>query len=159
MRFLVVLVCLISLVTACDSRRIYEDTRDFNDRSWRMTDTARFEFFILDPGKKYNLYYNIRNSLDYPYARLFVNYSLQDSTGAELQKKLISEYLFDQKTGQPQGSSGLGDLYDHRFPLLNEYKFRHSGKYKLELEQFMRMDTLPGVLSVGLRVETAPPAK
>ena len=152
MRLFVLLAFAIGMA-ACDTQRVYEYNRDFDDRSWKAADTAHFEFIIKDPGKKYNLYYNIRNSLDYPYARLFVQFSLRDSVGAELQKKLVSAFLFDQKTGKPQGSSGLGDVYDHQFPLINDFDFKLPGKYKLDMEQFMRMDTLPGVLAVGLRVE------
>ena len=61
--------------------------------------------------------------------------------------------LFDAKTGKPLGKSGIGDLYDHRFILLNNYKFKNKGKYRIVFEQFMRMDTLPGIMAVGLRVE------
>ncbi len=155
MRFFVLPAFLVTLLVACDDSRVYEYNQDFADRAWKVSDTPRFEFVIKDLGKKYNLYYNVRNSLDYPFARLFVQYSLEDSTGAALQKKLVSEFLFDQKTGQPHGSSGLGDVYDHRFLLLNDYEFKRPGKYRMKLEQFMRMDTLHGVLAVGVRVETA----
>ncbi len=114
-----------------------------------------FEFRINDAGKKYNLYLNVRNSLDYPYSRIFITYHLHDSAGHELQTKLCMQDLFDQKTGTPFGSSGLRDIYDHQFLLLNEYEFKLSGKYKLKLEQFTRLDTLKGVLAVGVRIETA----
>ena len=154
MRFFIVIVFAIAL-TGCDQSRLYEDNSDFKDRTWKQSEAPEFEFTIKDLGKRYNLYYNIRNSLDYPYARLFVQYTLQDSTGRELSKKMISEFLFDQKTGQPLGSSGLGDVYDHRFPLLKEFEFKYQGKYKLKLEQFMRADTLIGILAVGARVEVA----
>jgi len=158
MRF--VLAFLFGLVLiGCDKSRIYEVNHDFNERTWKITETPEFEFIIKDLGKRYNVYYNVRNSLDYPYARLFVNYSLRDSTGAELSKKMVSEFLFDQKTGQPLGSSALGDVYDHRFLLLKEFEFKYQGRYKLSLEQFMRADTLLGVLAVGARVEIAEPSK
>ncbi len=148
------LLLLLVLLVACDSRRVYEYNQDFKTRVWDVSDTANFEFTIKDPGKKYNLYCNVRNSIDYPYARLFVQYSLHDSVGSEIQKKLISAFLFDQKTGKPQGSSGLGDVYDHQFPLLSDYEFKVPGRYKVKMEQFMRMDTLQGVLAIGLRVES-----
>ena len=155
MRYIVLVVLLAILLAACDARRVYEYNQDFKNRTWNVSDTASFEFTIKDLGKKYNLYYNVRNSLDYPYARLFVQYSLQDSTGSELRKELVSAFLFDQKTGKPQGSSGLGDVFDHQFPLLKDYEFKVPGKYKMKMEQFMRMDTLRGVLALGLRVEAA----
>jgi gliding motility-associated lipoprotein GldH len=154
MRCFVLLALLVLLLLACDDRRVYEDSRDFDERTWNVADTPRFEFAIADTVSRYNLYCNIRNSLDYPYARLFVHYALRDSAGRELQKKLVAEFLFDQKTGRPQGRSGLGDVFDHQFMLLNNYAFRQPGKYALELEQFMRLDTLQGILSVGVRVET-----
>jgi gliding motility-associated lipoprotein GldH len=61
--------------------------------------------------------------------------------------------LFDQKTGRPNGSSGLGDLFDHRISLLSNYHFERPGAYTVSLEQFNRRDTLQGVLAVGVRVE------
>jgi gliding motility-associated lipoprotein GldH len=158
MRFVLVLLLAIVLIS-CDNSRVYEVNHDFNELTWKITETPEFEFIIKDLGKRYNIYYNVRNSLDYPYARLFVNYSLRDSTGVELSKKMVSEFLFDQKTGQPLGSSGLGDVYDHRFPLLKEFEFKQQGKYKITLEQFMRMDTLSGILAVGARVEVAESVK
>lgn len=154
MRFFFVFLLALVLI-GCDKSRIYEVNHDLDDRIWKITETPEFEFVIKDLGKRYNIYCNIRNSLDYPYARLFVNYSLRDSTGAELSKKMVSEFLFDQKTGQPFGSSGLGDVYDHRCLLLKEFEFKYQGKYRLTLEQFMRTDTLPGILAVGARVEIA----
>ena len=57
------------------------------------------------------------------------------------------------KTGKPFGTSGLGDIYDHRFELLKDYQFPTRGKYRIKLEQMMRMDTLHGILAVGVRVE------
>ncbi len=146
------LLLLISLVS-CDSDRLYENNVEFEDRTWKVIDEPRFEFVIKDTVQRYNLYYNVRNSLDYPYARLFITYHLYDSTGKELTKKLINNDLFDQKTGAPFGESGLGDLFDHRLPLLNRYRFAYPGKYSLKLDQLMRQDTLKGVIAVGVRVE------
>ncbi len=145
---------ILALAISCDSNRVFEENVVFEDRAWKISESVLLEFDIEDSSKPYNLYLDIRNSIDYPYARIFVNYSLSDSTGAELSKKLISEYLFDQKTGKPTGDSGLGDVYDHQFLIGSNFSFKHAGKYKARFEQFMRQDTLQGVLAVGLRVET-----
>ena len=153
--FISLLFVFVTILFSCDTNRIYETNHDFEGRSWKVSEPQEFEFRIDDPGKKYNLYFNIRNSLDYPYSRIFVTYHLQDSVGHELQSKLNTQDLFDQKTGAPSGSSGLGDIYDHRFILLDNYEFKFPGKYKLKLEQFTRQDTLKGILAIGVRVETA----
>jgi gliding motility-associated lipoprotein GldH len=146
-------LAVIGLVS-CDTNRVFEENIEFTDRTWKVSEPAHLEFLVRDISKPYNLYLDIRNSVDYPYARIFVNYYLTDSTGAELSKKLLSEYLFDQKTGKPNGDSGLGDIYDHQFIVGSNLSFKHAGKYKVRFEQFMRQDTLQGILAVGLRVET-----
>ena len=143
----------LSFLFSCDSNRIYEDNLEFKDHAWKVTEEARFSFTIPDTARRYNLYYNVRNTLDYPYARIFITYHLYDSTGSELSRKLVFHDLFDQKTGRPLGDSGLGDLYDHRFPLLEHRRFSYRGKYSVKLDQFMRQDTLQGVVAVGVRVE------
>ena len=140
-------------LVSCDSQRVYEDNVEFSDRTWKVTEEPRFDFTISDTTARYNLYYNVRNSLTYPYARIFVTYHLYDSMGKEITKKLVNHDLFDQKTGRPFGNSGLGDLYDHQFLLLKDYVFPAKGKYAVKLDQLMRKDTLQGVLAVGIRVE------
>jgi gliding motility-associated lipoprotein GldH len=141
------------LLSSCDSNRVYEDNIEFKARTWKIAEPAQLEFDITDTTKRYNLYMNVRNSLDYPYSRLFVNYSLMNEAGEELSKNMISEYLFNQKSGEPNGDSGIGDIYDHQFIFLQKQAFAKSGKYKVKFEQFMRQDTLQGILAVGLRVE------
>lgn len=154
MKYLFLFCTLLILVSACDSSRVFENYTEFKDRSWKVQEPVTFEFVISDSTKNYNVYYNIRNTLDYPYARVFTDYVVLDSTNTRLAGKLVSNYLFDQKTGSPMGRSGLGDVYDHRFLLLENFSFR-TGKYKIRLEQFNREDTLAGILAVGVRVETA----
>ncbi len=143
------------LIVSCDSKRVFEDNVEFKDRNWKLTQPAQFSFQISDTAHKYNLLLDVRNSLDYPYARLFVNYELRAADGALLSKKMIADFLFDQKTGKPFGTSGIGDVYDHQFPLLTNFSFTKAGPYKMNVQQFMRMDTLPGILAVGIRVESA----
>jgi gliding motility-associated lipoprotein GldH len=147
-----VLIAIAVLLSGCDTSRVFEDNKDFNKRAWAVSDTVAFEFSISDPSIQYNLLCNVRNSLDYPYSRIFVNYSLEDSTHKVLATKLVGSYLFDVKTGEPQGNSGLGDIYDHRFSLL-ENRQLSPGKYFIRLQQYMRTDTLHGVLAAGIRVE------
>jgi gliding motility-associated lipoprotein GldH len=149
-----ILLLSVTLLVSCDDNRLYENNVEFVDRSWKVIEEPRFEFSISDTTLRYNLYYNVRNTLDYPYARIFVIYHLYDSTGKELSKKLVYNDLFDQKTGRPFGDSGLGDVYDHQFPVLSEYKFTFSGKYSMKLDQMMRQDTLKGVIAVGVRIES-----
>ena len=149
--FASVIICI--ALSACDQSRVYEQNVDFPERYWMVSEKPEFEFNIDKPADRYTLYGNIRNTVSYPYARIFFTYYLQDSTGAEIEKKLVTQYLFDAKSGKPFGNSGLGDIYDHRFELLKDYQFKARGKYKIKFEQLMRVDTLQGILAIGIRVE------
>jgi gliding motility-associated lipoprotein GldH len=143
------------LVTGCDDNRVYEQYTDFEKGYWLVNDKPEFEFTIQDPGTRYNIYGNVRNAVSYPWSRLFMTYYMQDSIGNQIQKNLVNEFLFDAKSGKPLGNSGLGDIYDHQILLLRNYQFAKPGKYKVKFEQYMRTDTLQGILAVGLRVEHA----
>jgi gliding motility-associated lipoprotein GldH len=155
MRILIIFFVLAVLFSACDDGRVYENNYDFENRYWLAQDQPSFEFEIKDTTAKYNLYCNVRNTVSFPYSRLFIKYYLEDSLSGPSEKRLIEKFLFDKSTGKPQGSSGLGDIYDQRIPLLQNHRFVRSGKYKVKFEQFMRTDTLLGILAVGLRVEKA----
>lgn len=144
---------LLLTLFSCDTTRLYEENRDLEQTQWLYRDTVTFEFRVRDLGKRYNLLCNVRNTSDYPYARLFINYTLKDSTGSELTKDMTSVFLFDAKTGKPFGTSGVGDVFDHRIPLLSNHQFLFTGKYTLEFEQRMRLDTLNGIRAVGYRLE------
>ena len=152
MRIILCAAAIAMLIAGCDSNRVFEKNIEFKDRTWKIAAPANFEFQVVDATKKYNLLMDVRNSIEYPYARLFVNYDLKGDS-ASLSKELISVYLFDQKTGKPFGTSGIGDIYDHQFPILKNYTFKRAGAYQMSFQQFMRQDTIPGILAVGLRVE------
>jgi gliding motility-associated lipoprotein GldH len=141
------------VLCSCDDSKVYQQFADFEDRSWYVSDKPKFEFNIDDAQSSYNVYWNVRNSTQYPYARIFVNFILRDSSGTMLHNKLLNEVLFDTKSGEPSGVSGLGDLFDHRSNVIANYKFPGKGPYTVEFEQFMRTDTLGGIISVGLEIE------
>ena len=136
----------------CDSRRIYEGKKDFNEGFWVFNNPAEFEFEIADIEKRYNLVFNIRNSAKYQYQNIYLQYYLEDSTGRLLSKELKNIQLFNTITGVPLGK-GLGDIYDVERTFLENYVFSNPGRYQLRIDQFMRQDSLPEILAVGLRVE------
>jgi gliding motility-associated lipoprotein GldH len=148
------------LLWSCESNRLFEENKTITERSWKVTEPVSFTFSIEDVTIPYNIYYNIRNTSDYPVSRIFIKYSLTDSTGNVISAKLDSRFLFDQKSGKPFGESSIGDLFDHQFLLLENYQFTNSGKYTLTLSQETREgtaqekdSTLKGIVAVGMRLE------
>ncbi|MCK5704538.1 MAG: gliding motility lipoprotein GldH [Cyclobacteriaceae bacterium] len=147
-------VSLLFIVSCCDSKQVFEGKKDFSERYWVFNNPAEFEFEINETDKAYNLLFNIRNTAKYQYQNIYLQYYLEDSTGRLLSRELKNIQLFNAKTGVPYGK-GLGGIYNIKKTFLEEYSFENKGKYKLRIDQFMRQDSLPEILSVGLRVEYA----
>lgn len=150
----VYLIILSILIYSCDSSRVYEDFNDMEEAFWHIDSIQTFDFQIEDTTRNYNVLATFRNASSYPFYNLYFQYSITDSLGEVLTQELKEVTLFNAKTGEPYGD-GLGDLFDHAFPVRENYTFPSPGTYSLQFQQFMRMDTLPFILSVGGRVEFA----
>ncbi|MFA0961389.1 gliding motility lipoprotein GldH [Roseivirga sp. BDSF3-8] len=148
-----VTVLALFLFTSCDENRVYETNYDLPDKLWREDSVLTYDFTIAEPGS-YDFYYNLRNTLSYPKYNLYLTYSLKDSTGRVLSSELHEMTLFDPKTGEPRGD-GLGDIFTHRIKALESYELPYAGPYSFTIKQYMRYDSLPEVVSVGLRIEQA----
>lgn len=153
MKRLLFLAALAAIMFSCDSKRVYETNKDFDNGLWSISDTVKFEFSIEDTTQTYNVLVNVRNTSDYETARLFMNYTLADSSEKVLNKKQLELFLFDRKTGEPFGESGIGDIFAHQPITETGMRFPYRGQYSVQLNQAMRHDTLANILSVGVRVE------
>lgn len=138
---------------ACDSSRVFEEYKNFNNRKWTAKEVASFSFDIQDIQQPYIIYYNVRNTITYPYYNIYNTYELADQTGKIIESKMIENNLMHPQTGEPLGIAASGDLFDNRFPLLENYKFAKAGTYQLRIRQYMRMAELPEIVAVGIRVE------
>jgi gliding motility-associated lipoprotein GldH len=143
---------LIYIASSCNSNRIYERNLKFSERIWKKDSAAVFNFEINDINTNYNFYFNLRNTILYPYQNIYISYSLEDTLGNVYDSDLTNIILFDSKTGEPLGQ-GLGDIFDHQYLVIDNYQFNIPGMYLFRIKQYMRMDSLPEIMSVGLRVE------
>lgn len=151
-------IVILALLSSCDKYRVYETNVDFKDKNWYADSSAVFTFQIDDTTLPYNILYNVRNSLDYPYYNLYIKYELYSPDNKPISSDLHEVKLMDAKTGEPYGS-GLGDIFDHRFYAFKNMKFNKAGKYSYKIKQYMRKDPLNEILAFGLRVEKAPDYK
>ena len=140
--------------SACDKYRVYESNIDMKDMKWYADSVKKYTFLIEDSQINYNLLYNVRNTLNYPYYNLYIKYELKDSTGKTLSTDLQEVQLMDAKTGEPFGS-GLGDIFDHRFYAIKNFKFPAAGRYTMTVKQYMRQDPITEIMAFGIRVERA----
>lgn len=152
--FLYTICCFFfgSLLVSCSADSVYEKNVDLNNRIWLADSTIDFTFKIADATPEYDIYYNFRNTVGYPYQNLYVSYNLENEDGQVLLTALENIALFDAKTGKPYGN-GLGDIFSHEYKAISGYQFPDSGSFTLKIQQYMRKDTLPEVLTVGVSIK------
>ncbi|WP_303310383.1 gliding motility lipoprotein GldH [Hymenobacter sp. BT730] len=143
-------------LAACDPNQVFEKNIDLKDTAgqpyvWVVQEKPTFEFTITDTTQRYDVYFNVRNASSYGYYNLYMKHTLTAPNGQVLSTLLHQALLMDPKTGEPRGK-GAGDIFDHQFLALPAQRFHQAGLYKITLEQYMRQDALPGIMSVGVRV-------
>ena len=140
----------------CAQQQFFEKNIDLPKGNWYIDSVLVFKFKIEDNQTRYNLLYNLRNTLNYPYYNMYITYYLEDDKGKLISTELQNVTLMDSKTGKPFGS-GLGDIFSHQLPIpvFTKYKFPKTGNYTFKVKQYMRQDPLPGILTFGLRIEKA----
>ncbi|WP_062545951.1 gliding motility lipoprotein GldH [Rufibacter tibetensis] len=139
---------------SCDSNRVFEEVQDIPDNQWPVRLSPTFAFEVTDTTQAYNVFFNVRNALHYPFYNLYLRHYLIGPDGQQVNSMLHEMYLMDPKTGEPKGK-GAGDIFDHQFRGLKNIRFQRAGQYKIRLNQYMRQDPLPGIMAIGVRVEKA----
>jgi gliding motility-associated lipoprotein GldH len=148
---------LISLLSSsCQSDAVFDQTESLAATGgWVQKKHIDFPFEIQDTLQSYDLRVAIRQSNDYPFYNLYFNCRVLDAQQGILKKGFAEAMLYDPKSGKPKGG-GVGDMYSHSYTIFKGLKFRRPGKYHVDLEQYMRTDTLTGVVSIGASLVPSP---
>ena len=100
------------------------------------------------------MYVNVRNSNNYKFSNLYIFMHTKWPTG-ENETDTLQLFL-----ASPDGKwlgNGLGDIYENQIQLKQNFKFYRSGQYRFTLEQAMRLNPLPGIIDMGIRIEKNKP--
>lgn len=146
------LVSLLCFFASCDKGRIFEQNQQIPESGWAMTNSVKFDVDIKDPSTPANFYINVRHADGYPYSNLFLFIKTVFPDG-KASNDTLECVLADEK-GKWLGS-GLGDIYDNQIPFKRNVRFPVAGNYHFEIQQAMRMDNLPLIMDMGLRIEKA----
>ncbi len=143
-------VGLLVVLCSCDSKRIYEQNTEIPGSTWDASNKIKFEVEITDTVSGNNVLINIRHAGFYPYSNLFLFINTTFPNGKTTRDTV--ECLLADDRGKWFGE-GLGDLWDARILFKRNVRFSQSGTYIFEYEQAMRVQQLPGVMDMGMRIE------
>lgn len=138
---------------SCDKNRVYEKNIEITDyiNGWKSSDQKKFEFELTDTTVLYNLYINVRHAEVYPYSNLWLMLNTKFPDGKENSQRI--EIPLADQDGNWFGD-GMGDIWDYKYPLTPFY-IKTPGNYSITLVHDMRMDPLPGVMDIGVRIENS----
>jgi len=147
--FLFFIVCFLGLIS-CSDHALMDQNKAIENKVWFNKQVPEFTVTIKDSSIPYNLYLNLRNTMAYPFSNIYVlvHQKNPDNTKKTYQVKLI----LANREGLWLGNSA-GSIFNHQARFLKDFSFPHAGIYSFQLEQNMRLDPLPGIIDVGLRIE------
>lgn len=150
LKYAYLIFVFVFVFSSCDKGRVFDENKTISENQWYYKNIIPFDVQIGDTNKLYNVYVNLRITADYKYSNIFMWLHTTNPEKKTDQRRVEIRLADD---GGKWLGSGLGDIYDYQFPVLQKVKFPASGFYRFELEQNMRDDTLGYIKAVGVRVE------
>ncbi len=147
--FLLFTFCL----AGCLPAPYYQKEEAVPQNAWNYNFRPKFSIDITDTISSYQPYFLIQHSQSYPYNNLWLWVYLK-GPGDTLAKKVRVNVPLAEATGKWLGR-GMGEIWEQRMAmeLGDSIKFNKKGTYEISLEQNMRINPLPEILHVGLRLE------
>jgi gliding motility-associated lipoprotein GldH len=136
------------LFFSCTTIDLFEKDVNIPAFRWKSSFQPEFTFAIRDTTKPYELFLVLRHDERYAYNNIWINLYSQPP-GDTMHKAAFELPL---ATNEKWLATGMDDVYEHRVRLTDPQYFK-AGIYHFRVEQIMREDPLPNVMSVGLRVE------
>lgn len=137
-------------MSSCAGDALIDDFRSIPDRAWAYGFKPAFEVPVDDISKPYNIKLNLRVTLEYKYANIFVLVRQKDPNGKTTTDRV--ELRLAANDGRWLGRGG-GGLYSYQSSYKKNYYFADTGRYSIEIEQNMRDNPLLNVSDVGICVE------
>lgn len=148
-----IMIFAFSLLGGCMPAPYYQKVEGIPQNAWTYTFNPSFTFEITDTTTTYQPYFIIRHTQAYPYCNLWIWLTIK-TPGDSVAKKERINITLAEATGKWMGR-GMGEIYEQHMPLKlgDSLQIGKAGTYTITLEQNMRINPLPEVLNVGLRVE------
>jgi len=147
------LVFIVALfLVSCGNNVLIDDDVAYEQSYWPVSDKYILEFEQPDTVSNYNFFITLRNTDDYPYRNIYVFLTTVFPNGKTTRDTI------DCPLANYQGKwlgKGFGGVYDNRIIYMHNTRFQQPGSYKVIMEQAMRNKELPGIKSVGIRIEKA----
>lgn len=151
---LIIVTLLLNLQFSCMQSNVFEKNVAIPSHAWKDNFKPVYSFDISDTSSLYNLKLTLRHTDAYPFANLWLKVSMLEP-GQTKDSVVKIEIPLAQEDGKWLGE-GMNEIWEHQLPLsknASPIRFHKKGTYKIQLQQIMRTNPLPQVMSVGVRLE------
>jgi len=138
------------LFISCNNNTFYHKSNTIPNEIWHKDSTFVYEFNISDSSKFYNFYFDIRNTVSFPYQNLFLFFSSQYPDG-EIFTDTLNCILYDAY-GRWTGK-GSGRIKENRFAFKSKVCFPQTGNYFFTVQHAMRDTNLVGISDFGITLQ------
>lgn len=153
-RILTVLFFAGIFFTGCMKSPYFQKDAAIPQYQWRYDYQPVFKVDIKDTTALYNLYFIVRHTEAYPFSNIWMWIYTKEPGDTTFERSRI-EIPLAEKSGKWLGR-GMGEIWEQRMPITRNdapMVFKKPGTYEIKFEQNMRINPLPEILQVGLRVE------
>jgi gliding motility-associated lipoprotein GldH len=140
-----------AVFSSCTQVDVFEKNTNIPGYNWKSDFTAGGSFDIKDTAVFYNMFVVLRHTDAYKYENIWLNIGLQ-APGDSMRYTRYNVQLATGATGWE--GKGMDDIWEIRKRVeTNSQAFKKMGTWKFSINQLMRDNPLPHVMSAGLRVE------
>ena len=146
-----VLFSSLIFMAGCKRLDVFEKNTTIPGYQWKSDFAVTGSFTIADTLTSYNIYMVLRHTDAYAYNNIWLNIGLQAPADSMNFQKI---YLLLGSDISVWEGAGMNDIWEVR-KLLNArpLPFKKPGEYQFRINQIMRDNPLPQIMSAGLRVE------
>ena len=138
------------LLFGCGKSYFFSEITSIPEQTWTYANIPAYEIDIEDINAKYNLLLDITHDAYFPYQNIYIKFHATDPAGRET----VTQVSIDLAN---KGGVWFGDCDDEWCHLegflQKKLQFSEAGKYFFKVEQYMRVENLEGIQSIGLKVE------
>ncbi len=146
-------VCLIAFAfcfqLSCMKINLTERHAFIPEQAWKYSFVPEFQFDITDTIHAHKIFIVVKHLNDYDYQNLWLNVGVlapQDT----IHSNRVNVILSTNERGWL--GSGFANIYERRFEW-HRLRFTKMGKHTFRVQQIMRDNPLPHIISVGIRIE------
>lgn len=152
--FLPFLIFVLAFGSCQQNIDVFEKNVVIPDHAWSSGFKPEISFTVQDTTARYNIYAVVRHTDAFEFNNLWINIYTKIPGDSAVRKQQLDLKLATDEKGWL--GSGMDDIFEHRILITAQPEaLTKAGTYTFRFENIMRVDPLPEVLNMGIRVEKA----